>query len=309
MPGPDARPSVGDVIESVVVGVDGRQGGLDALALARDLAPRAELTLVTAYGFGGSSAPHGLVRRDDERRALELLCSVSAEHAPDADLRALPRTTPGLALQNVAAEAGADLIVVGAAHRGRVGRVLLGDDTRGTLSHTTRPVAVAPAGYAAPHHDIAEVVVGYDGGAPSRAALAAATALAGDLAAPLRLLCVAEVPAMVPLEQPYDWEEIIASRRRHAEAILREAPVAADVGRDVAIGDAADELARSADPGAVLLVVGSHAPGPIGRIFLGSVADRVTHRAPCPVLVVPAPRNAGPEADGDAGAVGTHPGG
>lgn len=297
------------MIESVVVGVDGRQGGLDALALAKELAPRAELTLVTAYGFGGSSAPHGLVHREDERQALQLLRSVAAEHAPDAHLRVLPRTTPGVALQNVAAEAGADLVVVGAAHRGRVGRVLLGDDTRGTLNHTIRPVAVAPAGYAAPHRDIAAVLVGYDGGAPSRAALAAATALARDLAAPLRLVCVAEVPAMVQMDQPYDWAAIVASRGREAEAVLRDAPVSADAERHVAVGDAADELVRRADADAVLLVVGSRAPGAIGRVLLGSVADRVTHRAPCPVLVVPAPRDAWPVADGDAGAVGAHPGG
>jgi nucleotide-binding universal stress UspA family protein len=39
-----------------------------------------------------------------------------------------------------------------------------------------------------------------------------------------------------------------------------------------------------------LIVMGTHGRGPIQRLLLGSVADKVVRRAPCPVLTVRLPR-------------------
>jgi nucleotide-binding universal stress UspA family protein len=48
------------------------------------------------------------------------------------------------------------------------------------------------------------------------------------------------------------------------------------------------EIVRAAeDTGAYLIVMGTHGRGTIGHAVLGSVAERVVHRAKCPVLVVP----------------------
>jgi len=48
------------------------------------------------------------------------------------------------------------------------------------------------------------------------------------------------------------------------------------------------EIVRAAeDTGAYLIVMGTHGRGTIGHALLGSVAERVVHRAKCPVLVVP----------------------
>ena len=38
-----------------------------------------------------------------------------------------------------------------------------------------------------------------------------------------------------------------------------------------------------------LLVVGRRGAGVVERIVLGSVADRLAHHAPCPLLIVPIP--------------------
>jgi len=43
----------------------------------------------------------------------------------------------------------------------------------------------------------------------------------------------------------------------------------------------------AASHGADLIVVGTHGYGPVRRLVLGSVADRVVRMAPCPVLTVP----------------------
>jgi nucleotide-binding universal stress UspA family protein len=51
---------------------------------------------------------------------------------------------------------------------------------------------------------------------------------------------------------------------------------------------AAREIAQyAASHGADLIVVGTHGYGPVRRLVLGSVADRVVRLAPCPVLTVP----------------------
>jgi nucleotide-binding universal stress UspA family protein len=44
---------------------------------------------------------------------------------------------------------------------------------------------------------------------------------------------------------------------------------------------------HAASLGADLIVVGTHGYGPVRRLVLGSVADRVVRMAPCPVLTVP----------------------
>lgn len=56
----------------------------------------------------------------------------------------------------------------------------------------------------------------------------------------------------------------------------------------VASGSAAHALQQTAsDVGAGLIVVGSTHKGSVGRIALGSTADRVLDGAPCPVAIVP----------------------
>ena len=48
-------------------------------------------------------------------------------------------------------------------------------------------------------------------------------------------------------------------------------------------------VALATDELADLVVIGSHGRGGVGRVLLGSVADRVIRLAPCPVLTVRAP--------------------
>jgi nucleotide-binding universal stress UspA family protein len=53
-------------------------------------------------------------------------------------------------------------------------------------------------------------------------------------------------------------------------------------------GEAAERiLAHARDAGVDLIVVGTHGRTGVTRAILGSVAERVTRRAPCPVLTVP----------------------
>ena len=87
---------------------------------------------------------------------------------------------PGRRCIGRAEEQGCDLIVVGSCSRGLLGRVMLGDDTRGALNGAPCAVAIAARGYGESPVALATVGVAYNGSEESRAALA----LAQELAAP-----------------------------------------------------------------------------------------------------------------------------
>jgi len=54
------------------------------------------------------------------------------------------------------------------------------------------------------------------------------------------------------------------------------------------LGDPANRLSAVCESSeADLLVIGRRGAGLAERVILGSTADRLTHLAPCPVLVVP----------------------
>jgi len=70
------------------------------------------------------------------------------------------------------------------------------------------------------------------------------------------------------------------------KAGAKDAPICMQIHLEVAIGSPAEELVQAAvDVEADLILVGTHARGPVARLVIGSVADEVTKRAPCSVLV------------------------
>jgi nucleotide-binding universal stress UspA family protein len=280
------------MFKTIVVGVDAREGGRDALALADAFArlSAGELVAVHAYPYdyyvsrgaisGFEAAMHGA--------AMETLQGELERTGIGARALAVPDGSPGRALHLVAERNNADLIVVGSAHRGRIGRVLAGDVTAGTLHGAPCPVVVAPAGYARRGGKLETIGIGYDGSPESRAALELAHDLAETAGARLRIIDVvvpSEPGGSVWAYRP-DWAE--QARRRREEAQERVERIVADVGDiatgAIAFGEPATELAH--DGHALdLLVVGSRNYGPIRRLMLGSTSSRLVHQAPCPVLV------------------------
>ena len=56
------------------------------------------------------------------------------------------------------------------------------------------------------------------------------------------------------------------------------------------LGHPVMEILRYAKENAIdLIVMGTHGRGPLGHVVLGSVAERVVRKAPCPVLTVRTP--------------------
>jgi nucleotide-binding universal stress UspA family protein len=280
------------MFKTIIVGVDAREGGRDALALASTLARLGggELIAVHAYpydyfvsrGAGAEfeTAMHGA--------ALETLEGELERTGVDARPVAVPDGSPGRALHLAARRNEGDLIVVGSTHRGALGRVLAGDATASALHGAPCPVVVAPAGYARHRGALRTIGVAYDGSPEAHAALTLASDLAQDAGARLRVI---EVVAMPQLGDPYfvyatDWGELTQARREEAEE--RVAHVVAELGPiatgDVVVGLPARELAFAGNE-LDLLVTGSRNYGPLRRLVLGSTSARLVHEAPCPVLV------------------------
>ena len=120
----------------------------------------------------------------------------------------------------------------------------------------------------------------------SRLTFEEALELAGQLGAALTLVHVQAAAAGAfasprAVERVLGAEEVLEEWRREAERRLG-APVQARLAR----GEPAAELRRLAcEERFDLLVVGTHGGAHLGRLVLGSVADRVAREAPCPVLI------------------------
>ncbi len=268
----------------VIVGVDGRAGGRDAIALARVLVgPRGRLTLAHVRR-GGRHAPRAgddVERCEASRRLLE-----AERDAAGVEAELTSITAPSVAggLHELAGRADADLLAVGSCARGFAGRVLLGNDTRATMSGSPCAVAVAPAAYARDLNAIRTVGIGYDGSAGSRAALALARRIAGERNAELRALDVVALPSA-----PYAavtsavWAEALDDMLADATGEL--AGLDGVDGR--AVLGATDEELASFSRRVDLLLVGCGRPRSGRRLTFGSTLGQLVARASCPLLVLP----------------------
>ncbi len=113
------------MFEKVLVGVDGRAGGRDAIALASQLIdPDRELMLSHVH-TGDLRPSHaiapGLVAEEREA-SHELLERERAAADVKAQLISIVSMSPGRGLHEQAEEQNADLIVVGSCSRGAFGR-------------------------------------------------------------------------------------------------------------------------------------------------------------------------------------------
>lgn len=246
-----------------------------------------------------------------EERMLTTASAVEAETAervagivgelmteqPYRDLSAEVEVTQGApANVLIAAAEDADLLVVGRSDGARVRHAVLGSVASKCVRHASGPVMVVPPAEGpvtatADDAERSEILVGIDGSEPAQRAMSWALAEAGLRGATVRAVYCWEEPMllggdlMMALPNP-------AVLERDAEAALNEWLSAADVPDGVTLSGAT----QRGNPGHALLdaiddadlvVVGSRGLGGFKGLMLGSVARRVAHLAPCPVVVIP----------------------
>ena len=280
------------MFKKIVVGVDGREGGRDALSLGARLALAAggELVAVQVVALDQfvvrAGAPkYNTMAREEARRRLE---QEVADAGLTADLRVLGDTSPARALHGVAEEVAADVIVVGSTRHAGLGRVLAGDDVVGTLHASPCAVAVAPRGLAdAEWGPITRIGVGFDATPEAEQALAAAVAVALDSGATLEVMSVVASPVDAADRSLYDsdWlDRARAAAQEHVDAGIADLPV--EASGQVAVGEPLAELVELSAT-VDLLVVGSRAWGPVRRTLVGSTAAKLSRAAHAPLLVLP----------------------
>lgn len=196
-----------------------------------------------------------------------------------------------------AREEDVDLIVLATHGRRGVRRMLLGSVAEEVVRLAARPVlTVRPDGAEEHGEPPRSVLVPVDFSEHADRALAYGGALAERSGAELHVLHVvpemsfpdpyfaeaAEIRAMAKAAE----ERVPEAMQRHVQKVLGED---ADVRMHMEVGTPAATIVRTAeDEGVDQIVISSHGRTGLERMLLGSVAEGVVRRAPCPVLTVKA---------------------
>jgi nucleotide-binding universal stress UspA family protein len=130
-------------VRTILVGVDGSARASEALAFAARLAQATGARLVAASVYA-SRPPWG--RLGSGERALAVAREACAAAGAHCEPRFIPAPSPAAGLEQLARAEGADLVVIGSRHRGRLGEALPGEVGHGLLRSPSRPVVFVAQG-------------------------------------------------------------------------------------------------------------------------------------------------------------------
>jgi nucleotide-binding universal stress UspA family protein len=250
------------LFDRIVCGIDETTESLEAVRQASKLCfPEGKVALVAADELWSDAAGLRAVDEREIERALEAVLSRAAELAPDAERRLVngPAVT---ALVDAAEEA--TLVVLGTHGTSRAVAVAIGSVGYRVLHDAPCSVLVArPSLF--PDAFPASIAVGVDGSTASLAAVEEAQKLAERFGAEIRFIAA------------HDDKADLGRAREAVPDLVHDDRDAVDAL--VAAGGDAD-----------MVVVGSR--GLHGLRSLGSVSERVAHKAPSSVLVVRRPEPA-----------------
>ncbi|MDH3198158.1 MAG: universal stress protein [Candidatus Krumholzibacteria bacterium] len=151
------------------------------------------------------------------------------------------------------------------------------------------------------------IVVPTDFSDHSLRALPYAVSLAEKFNARLKVIFVSE-PALqvadvawVGIDERSMSQEHLEEARRNLERIaLEQVPTDVQVDAEVLTGDAVEAVISYArDVNADLVVMATHGRGGLSHMLMGSVAEQIVRKAPCPVLTLKQPMavSAGDDSD------------
>lgn len=134
------------------------------------------------------------------------------------------------------------------------------------------------------------IIAALDGSEQSIMALEHAQAIAEAFSS--RLILVHAFPHTSDLRDAKDYDKLVTQRTMEGQAIIKAArkrlvKPSIEVEEDLLEGPAAEAIlsaasARECD----LIVMGSRGMGTLKGVVFGSVSTKVSHYAPCPVMVV-----------------------
>ncbi|MET8331476.1 universal stress protein [Streptomyces sp. NPDC005181] len=277
----------------VLVGVDLNRPFDLPLIWAADEAHRRRLSMrlllavpPTHHGHHvDSTAQHLALRAHGDDSLAQAAARIHERHP---DLKVVTELLDGMPAPLICRHSGqARMIVLGSRGLGRLAEFLsAGSVTVPVSAQAPCPVVVVRE----PEHTTQEpphVVVGVDGSTASAAAVAFAFEEADLRGAEVRAVLVRQ-PSLVSFREPASAEP--ERLQLLSEAIAGPSAEYPDVHvtHEVVRGHPVEELARASE-GALAVVVGRRGQGGYTGMRLGSVVHGLLHRAPCPVITVPAP--------------------
>ncbi len=199
------------------------------------------------------------------------------------------------AIVDYAEEQDIDLIVMGTHGRRGLPRILIGSVAEEVIRHAPCPVLAIrkPEEKEVPTH-IKQILVPIDFSEHSREALTVAREIAEAYDAAIQMLHVLEeivhpafygiaAKSLHDIYPNIEEEAVEAMMRFYAETDGPEVPVTYHVFE----GRAGRDIPRFAEKHASdLIVISTHGLTGLDHLLIGSVAERVVRRAPCPVLVL-----------------------
>ena len=282
--------------KKIMVGFDGSAGARAALTRAVIMIGDTEthLSAVWAAPSGTEHGPHlgltGANRTEGELKKQAVTLAATEQVPIQWDVKA------GHAAAQIishAIEERIDLVVLGThGVNGAESRLLGGTTDR--IAHQL-PCDLLIVRRRSPQQAYRKILVGYDGSLHARHALHRAVRFAARLHATIRVLWICEtLPHHLRILGSKETQMLRANRyfqsyiRQQVNAVAFEHLIRTDV--DFLLGDPAQVLIEEAASGSFdLIVLGRSGHGVLYDKLLGGTADRVSHHAPCDVLLVRAP--------------------
>ena len=262
-----------------------------AEALVRDY--EAELILVRAVRPRGSDV---LEPETEMAKEAEAYLSRKAKELQARGLAGVRWSVwygrPEQAIADAAAKDRVDLVAMTTHGRGGLGRLLLGSVAESLVRQSPAPVLLIRGLPSWRPGEIRRILVALDGSEVSEAILPVVERLAGPFDFAIDLLHVVEpMPSPAMAEVSTRLEESTELRRADSEEYLSKVAGALEakglrVRQAVRVGLAVDKIQEYArEEGIGLIAMTTHGRTGLGRLFFGSVAERVVRTAPVPVLL------------------------
>lgn len=261
-----------------------------AEALARDY--EAEILLLRALPTQRSADTEFEAQRQAEGYLSALAATLHARGFPAVDWKVW-YDEPDRAIASAAIADGADLVAMATHGRGGLGRLLLGSVAEAVVRTAPVPVLLVRGQPVWGRDGIGRIVVPLDDSEVSEAVLPVVAALAGPFDLAIHLVHAVEpLPAAARIELPSGFEEeSVKTRRAEAEARLAKIAAVMDakglrVAWVVRVGVPVDVVtAYAEEASAGLIAMTTHGRTGLGRLLLGSVAERVLKTVRVPVLL------------------------
>lgn len=279
---------------TIIAGYDPEHAGEDVLHLTRLLAEVLAARPIVVSAIPWPTYLMGLedLQRQVDAEMSEPFAAVAGRlEGLDPQTRAIASPSPAQTLAEVAEAEAARAIVIGSAHRGAVGRTVVGSVGESLMHGAPCAVVVAPRGYADSEERLVRVAVAFDGTPEAWAALETAIGIAERCHGELTVIAVADTPmygytnsiAALGGKEIGDYER--ADKERLLELAQGRRPAGLAWESRLLVGDAGSEIA-AASAEYDLVVTGSRGHGPLRRTVLGSTTRKLIRSAAAPVMVL-----------------------